>query len=113
MKNFGVIEFKEIFKNVITNNDDYADKSKVKKHNVAMTKLSKEIEDVSKDKDLLINLFGLLLNDENSFIKRYISAECLKYEVLQDKAVSVLKMLLKDDKHKFNAEIILKQYKKL
>ena len=113
MKSFDVDEFKKIFTNTITNKDDYADKKRVRKHNLAMTKLNKEIEKLSIDKSLLINLCSTLLDDENNYIKCFISAECLKYEILQEKAVKILTELLKEDNHKLNAEIILKQYKKL
>ena len=113
MKNFDIVEFKKIFDKVITNKDDYADRTRVKKHNLAMTKLNKEIEKLSIDKSLLINFCSTLLKDENDYIKRFVSAECLKYEILQEEAVQILTELLKDDNHKLNAEIILKQYKKL
>lgn len=100
----------EIFKDIIRNNDDYSNKEKVKKHNIAVTKLNKLTKEILEDKEYLCDMYNNLLNTEDERLKEWVSWECLNHKVLEDKAISILKDIANGNpKKKDLIEMLLKQ----
>jgi len=104
----------EIFKDIIRDNNDYGDKSKVKKHNAAATKISKLIKVVENDKEYLSQLYLTLLNNEDIMLRHWVACDCLNQKVNEEKAVNVLKQIAKDIPEKeFFVNLVLKQHNKI
>jgi hypothetical protein len=83
----------KIFKDVIRDVESYADKTAVKKHNAAYTKIAKEINKIRDDREYLTKLFGTLLTNEDDKIKLAVANDCLQLDILTDKAIECLNQL--------------------
>ena len=90
MKKLTVEMYVEIYKDIIRNVDDYADKAKVKKHNAAYTKLDKLLKEIEEDKPYLEELFGALMLNEDDKVKLSAATNCLNLNILTNKALECL-----------------------
>ncbi|MBQ2864105.1 MAG: hypothetical protein IJE91_01405 [Clostridia bacterium] len=108
--------FEQIFQDIITNTNDYADKNKVKKHNAAHNKISKLLKDVESDKKYLTQLFKALLQSNNDKIKLSVATKCLEFDVLTPEAIECLNKLYLLNTlpglDKLSIELTLKKYNK-
>ena len=103
----------EIFKDIIRDNNDYGDKSKVRKHNAAATKIAKQIEKIE-DIEYLSQMYLNLLNNQDEMIRHWVASDCLNKKVNEDKAVEILKQIAKNNPDKeFFVNLVLKQHNKL
>ena len=92
--------------------NDYSDKSKVKKHNKASAELGRL-------RDEMINFVGeetwrKLLNHSDDRVKINAVSACLKYGVLVDESFLVLKNIINnsdDSTIRFSARMLLQKYK--
>lgn len=91
--------------------EDYADKSKVKANNAAMTKqrkLRSEIQRNGKEEVL-----STLLNHEDDRVQLSAAAACLDLNVYVEQAILTLKRISKasnDPTFRFSAKMLLKQH---
>ena len=103
----------EIFKDIIRDNNDYGDKSKVRKHNAAATKIAKQIDKIE-DVEYLSQMYLNLLNNQDEMIRHWVASDCLNKKVNEDKAVAILKQIAKNNPDKeFFVNLVLKQHNKL
>ena len=103
----------EIFKDIIRDNNDYGDKSKVRKHNAAATKIAKQIDKIE-DVEYLSQMYLNLLNNQDEMIRHWVASDCLNKKVNEDKAVEILKQIAKNNPDKeFFVNLALKQHNKL
>jgi len=103
----------EIFKDVIRDNNDYGDKSKVRKHNAAATKIAKQIEKIE-DIEYLSQMYLNLLNNDDEMVRHWVACDCLNKKVNEEKAVEILKQIAKNNPDKeFFVNLVLKQHNKL
>lgn len=103
----------EIFKDIIRDNNDYGDKSKVRKHNAAATKIAKQIDKIE-DVEYLSQMYLNLLNNQDEMIRHWVASDCLNKKVNEDKAVEILKQIAKNNPNKeFFVNLVLKQHNKL
>ena len=116
MKKLTAEIYVEIFKDVIRDVDDYGDKSKVRKHNAAYTKIEKAIKEIQEEREYLIKLFSELLINEDEKIQLSVATKCLEFSILVDEAVECLNKL-KTSKSlsgvdKLGIDMTLKRHKK-
>ena len=103
----------ETFKDIIRDNNDYGDKSKVRKHNAAATKIAKQIDKIE-DVEYLSQMYLNLLNNQDEMIRHWVASDCLNKKVNEDKAVEILKQIAKNNPDKeFFVNLVLKQHNKL
>ena len=103
----------EIFKDIIRDNNDYGDKSKVRKHNAAATKIAKQIDKIE-DVEYLSQMYLNLLSNQDEMIRHWVASDCLNKKVNEDKAVEILKQIAKNNPDKeFFVNLVLKQHNKL
>ena len=103
----------EIFKDIIRDNNEYGDKSKVRKHNAAATKIAKQIDKIE-DVEYLSQMYLNLLNNQDEMIRHWVASDCLNKKVNEDKAVEILKQIAKNNPDKeFFVNLVLKQHNKL
>ena len=86
----------EIFKDIIRDNNDYGDKSKVRKHNAAATKIAKQIDKIE-DVEYLSQMYLNLLNNQDEMIRHWVASDCLNKKVNEDKAVEILNQIAKNN----------------
>ena len=93
--------------------DDYLDKKNVKKHNEAMKSLNKLTEELYKNTQLSCEVYYVLLNCEDDYVKMCAAADCLKLEIYVKDALKILKRISrsKDKMASMSAERILLVYK--
>ncbi len=87
---------------------DYADKSKVKKHNVASKRLQ-QLKAEMKTIDC-IDMLDMLLSHEDDRVKINAAALCIEMSVLTERAASILKAIIefsKDRTLQFSAKMLL------
>ena len=88
--------------------NDYTDRLKVKKHNVASKKLGK-LQDEMK-LNISEDTWCVLLNHEDDRVKLNAAAACLQSEILIDQAVRTLKKIIHtsyDSTIRFSAKMLL------
>lgn len=116
MKKLTVELYEQIYKDVIRDVDDYADKSKVRKHNNAHTKIAKLIKEIQDDKEYLEKLFQELLSNEDEKIRLSIAVKCIELNILKEDALKCLNKLYISDNlsgvDKLGIEMTLERYKK-
>ena len=92
--------------------DDYADKIKVKSHNVASDKLIELQNEMSQDNNE--ELLFMLLNHEDDRVKVNAASFCLQFEILVEQAILTLKKVIDDSDDSticFSAKMLLQRYK--
>ena len=91
---------------------DYGDKRKVKRNNVAFTKLNSMQEEMKQN--FSEEKLCALLNHEDDRVKVNAAVFCLKFNILLEKAVLTLEKIrdgLDDSTISFSAEMTLKLYR--
>ena len=92
---------------------DYKSALKVKRHNRALTKIDKLIEEINNAD--CSKVFGELLNHDNENVKLGAASACLQSNIFVDKAVDTLKKLsetTEDWSISFSAKMVLEQFEK-
>lgn len=92
--------------------DDYADKIKVKSHNVASDKLIELQNEMSQDNNE--ELLLMLLNHEDDRVKVNAASFCLQFKILVEQAILTLKKVIDDSDDSticFSAKMLLQRYK--
>lgn len=105
--------YKEEYTIICGSLEDCTSKSKVKKHNKAMKKLSRLFHEIAavEDKSFLIDLLG----DSNPRTRLIVAAHCLGLKAYVPQAVVVLKELSRDTSNpfiSFEADATLNVWKK-
>jgi hypothetical protein len=102
--------FVELSKQQCTKND-YANKFKVKKHNVALKNLNSLQDEMSQNVN--DDMLRMLLNHEDDRVKVNAASFCLKSRILVDQSIITLKRIIDNSADPticFSAKMLLKQY---
>ena len=106
-----VEKYLEICSALCKNPDDYT-KANVKRHNEAMVELQSFVEELVKDREKAEKVFAELMDNEDIAVQASVCGNCLKYDILTEKAEKRLKKISRSKNyHSFGAEMTLKVWR--
>lgn len=89
-------QFIDKFIKLCSFNVDYSSKISVQRYNKNMRKLAKMEKEISAKLNTAIDIYSILLKNNNAIISTIAAAHCLRLGILRDEAIEILERISKN-----------------